>query len=94
MISVHYFASVRENLGLENETVMAPEGVDTVEKLIKHLISLHEESGVRGEDEGARWRKVLQDDDILVAVNKTMAAKSDAIGPNDEVAFFPPVTGG
>ncbi|MCG7533470.1 molybdopterin converting factor subunit 1 [Pseudoalteromonas sp. OOF1S-7] len=41
-----------------------------------------------------RWQKWLLDKDVLVAVNQALVAADSRIGEGDEVAMFPPVTGG
>ena len=84
MIRVQYFASVREALDSEGESLELPAGVDSVEKLVAHLIELR----------GERWRRTLQESPVLVAVNQDMAKKHSPVADGDEVAFFPPVTGG
>ena len=84
MITVYYFASVRENLGLESETLKLPQDVASVSKLIDHLV---------GSRDG-KWRSTLADGAVMVAVNQTVASKSTPITAGDEIAFFPPVTGG
>ena len=40
------------------------------------------------------WQKALSDDRVLCAVNHQVVSSEHAITDNDEVAFFPPVTGG
>ncbi len=81
-LSLHYFASVKESLNCDQESVELASG-NTVADLIKQL----------GERD-APWRQTLQDGDILVAVNQTMSSLDTKLHPGDEVAFFPPVTGG
>ncbi len=84
MSRIVYFASIRETLNCEHETIELPTGITTIEQLIEHLIELH----------GDVWQKTLKDSSVLVAINQTIAQKSSAIIDTDEVAFFPPVTGG
>jgi molybdopterin synthase sulfur carrier subunit len=84
MIDVHYFASVRESLGRAHEQVPAGIEVTTVAALMDKLIALH----------GAQWNKVLRESRVLMAVNQAVARPETAIRDGDEVAFFPPVTGG
>jgi molybdopterin synthase sulfur carrier subunit len=84
MISVHYFASIRESLGCAYEQVPAGAGTATVVELMDTLISLH----------GAPWQRVLREGRVLMAVNQAVARADTAVRDGDEVAFFPPVTGG
>lgn len=84
MITIHYFASIREALECESETMELASHISTVEQLIDHLIDLH----------GELWEKTLKDASVLIAVNQTILQKSASITPTDEIAFFPPVTGG
>jgi molybdopterin synthase sulfur carrier subunit len=79
-----YFAGLRERLGTGGEDLLLPAGVDTVATLRAHLIAR----------EGA-WREALAGNAALrVAVNQDMANAQTVVKAGDEVAFFPPVTGG
>ncbi|HLE66952.1 MAG TPA: molybdopterin converting factor subunit 1 [Burkholderiales bacterium] len=83
-LKVLYFASLREHLGTAGEEIELPAGVATVAALRSHLMQ-----------RGGAWRAALADGRLLrIAVNRDMANPAAAIGPGDEVAFFPPVTGG
>ncbi len=79
-----FFAALREQLGVADESIDLPEGVTTVEALRSHLTQ-------RGE----AWRQALAAGRALrVAVNQDMATPTTSIKAGDEIAFFPPVTGG
>jgi molybdopterin synthase sulfur carrier subunit len=79
-----YFAALREQLGVSNEAIELPSGVATVAALREHLMR-------RGE----AWSTALATTKALrVAVNQDMAQPSTPVKAGDEVAFFPPVTGG
>ena len=84
MIAVHYFASVRESLGCDLEKLELPAGVTTVAGLIDLLVKKH----------GKGWQDVLGERSVMIAVNHEMADRSASLADGDEVAFFPPVTGG
>ena len=84
MIDIYYFASIRENLGLAQEQIAVDAEITTVHSVVNALVKLH----------GARWDAVLRQSKVLMAVNKTVARHDTAIKDGDEVAFFPPVTGG
>ncbi|MBV1790310.1 molybdopterin converting factor subunit 1 [Marinobacterium sp. D7] len=79
-----YFASVREQLGIDSETLTLPAGVGTVEQLIAWLAA----------ERGGPWAATLRDQRLLCAVNQEMTTLQTALNDSDEVAFFPPVTGG
>ena len=84
MIAVHYFASIRENLGRETDTFTLPEEVKTVAQLIDHLVHKNDST----------WAEVFADHAVMIAVNHEITDRSTALSAGDEVAFFPPVTGG
>lgn len=82
-IKLLYFASLRESLGRAGEQLDLPEGVTTVGALRDHL-------SARGET----WGRLAPGHNVRAAVNQTMVGDAAAIASGDEVAFFPPVTGG
>ncbi len=84
MVNLLYFARLREVLGRNAEQVVLPEKVHDVAGLMQLL----RHRGGIWETELAPGRRVR------VAVNLEMAAASTRISDGDEVAFFPPVTGG
>lgn len=81
MITVLFFAQVRELIGSERE--MLPATFSTVSALRQALC-----------ERGDRWALALEDGKLLAAVNQTLVAMSHPLRDGDEVAFFPPVTGG
>lgn len=83
-VRVLYFAALREQLGTTQEVIELPAGVGTVAALRAHL---------RGR--GGAWQLALADGKLIrAAVNQDMAPPTAAVKAGDEVAFFPPVTGG
>ena len=79
-----YFAWVRQKIGKSDETLNLPASVATVETLVAHLKS-----------QGAGYKDAFADPARLrVAVNRRHCGFDTAIADDDEVAFFPPVTGG
>lgn len=81
---VLYFALLRERIGVAEETVAPPEDVRTVGALVAWL---------RGRSPG--HEAALQDARLVrVAVNQDYANHDQAVKPGDEIALFPPVTGG
>jgi sulfur-carrier protein len=83
-VKVLYFASVREKVGKEAEEIELPAGVATVAALRGHL------RGRGGAYENAFSEKAL----LRAAVNQDMVQPAAPLKAGDEVAFFPPVTGG
>lgn len=84
MLTIHYFASVREALGKANEQLEFPDDIVSVEDLMKHL----------GAANPAFQSLIESESKILVAVNQIVVDRNYVLSKNDEVAFFPPMTGG
>ncbi len=84
MVTLLYFASLRESLGCSREELALSAGNATVSAIVEEL---------RGR--GARWSDAFAPGKTWrVAVNQHMANLATPLKPGDEVAFFPPVTGG
>jgi len=84
MITVLYFARLRESLGIDREQLDLPSDVATVGELAAWL-----------RERGGNWdTELAADKPVRVAVNQEMAGPSTPIPDGAEVAFFPPVTGG
>ena len=83
-ITILYFARLREAFGTASERIALPAGV-------RDLASLQEL--LRGR--GGAWAEELADGrPVRAAVNQDMARGDTRIADGDEIAFFPPVTGG
>lgn len=83
-IQLRFFASVREALGVSQESVTVPADVTTV-------------GGVRAflQQRGGVWAEALADKRSLrMAYDQEMTDAATPIKDGGEVAFFPPVTGG
>jgi molybdopterin synthase sulfur carrier subunit len=83
-ITILYFAWMRERVGLSQEELSLPEGVTTVAELVDWLSSRDP-----GHASAFQNRRTVR-----CAVNQEFADPSLPLHPGDEVAFFPPVTGG
>ena len=84
MITVFYFARLREALGTGSERLVLPAEVSDLEGLRALLVA-----------RGGVWeRELAPSKPVRAAVNQTMAHGDSQIADGDEVAFFPPVTGG
>jgi molybdopterin synthase sulfur carrier subunit len=82
-IKVLYFAGLREALGCSGEAVEASADMATVGGLRACLAA-------RGEP----WSALATTKNLRAAVNQAMVGMDAAVRDGDEVAFFPPVTGG
>ena len=79
-----YFAWLRERTGMSEERVTPPAGVRTVGDLIAWLTE--QSSGHASAFANRRT--------VRCAVNQDFSDSATQLHPGDEVAFFPPVTGG
>ena len=84
MVTLLYFASLRESLGVSREQVALALGNSTVSALLEELRA-RDGRWTEAFAPGRQWR---------VAVNQQMASLATPVRPGDEIAFFPPVTGG
>ncbi|MFQ5347020.1 MAG: molybdopterin converting factor subunit 1 [Rhodothalassiaceae bacterium] len=84
MIRLVYFAWVRERVGQAEEALEFPAGVTTVAELCDRLAAGSE----------AHAAAFAERERLRVAVNHGHADWSSPVADGDEVAFFPPVTGG
>ena len=82
-IRVVFFASLREDLQCDQVDVELP-AVSRVSGLIDQLAAAN----------GDLWRVRLTEENIKVAINQSLVTGDDQISDGDEIAFFPPVTGG
>ncbi len=83
MLKILYFASLRETLGQSSEDLDLSPDVNTVGALLKLLMA-----------RGGEWTKLGAVKNLRYAVNQEMARLDTPLKAGDEVAFFPPVTGG
>ncbi|MBZ0092073.1 MAG: molybdopterin converting factor subunit 1 [Sulfuricellaceae bacterium] len=84
MITVLYFARLRESLGLDREQIELSSSLSTVGDLIAHLRA-------RG---GAWQTELAPGKPVRIAVDQDMANPATPLADGCEVALFPPVTGG
>ena len=82
MIKIVFFAALREQLGCA-ELSIAADKVKTVAD-VKQLLS----------EKNEQWQQTFSNASLLSAVNHDMVDGSHSVKAGDEVAFFPPVTGG
>ncbi|TFU06478.1 molybdopterin converting factor subunit 1 [Polymorphobacter arshaanensis] len=84
MTQLLYFAWVREKLGRDGEEIALPVSIATVGELLDWLASRSPAHAAALADRSR----------LRVAVNQEFADDYTPVGPADEVAIFPPVTGG
>jgi molybdopterin synthase sulfur carrier subunit len=81
---VRYFAWLRGKVGVASEEIEPPEGVGTVGELVDWL-----------ERRGPGYAAAFANRAVIrAAVNQDYVGFDHALAEGDEVAFFPPVTGG
>ena len=84
MVKILYFAGLREATGTGSEMLALPDDVCNIAALRALLRA-----------RGGAWSEALAETrHVRAAVNQDMATDDTAVTDGDEVAFFPPVTGG
>ncbi|MCX8579951.1 molybdopterin synthase sulfur carrier subunit [Gilliamella sp. B2717] len=81
MNKIIFFAQTRELVGIDTIELNAEHW--SISELIEHL-----------SQRGDKWALALKEQTVLCAVNQTFADVNYIIQSGDEIAFFPPVTGG
>lgn len=83
-MKILYFAWIRAKVGISEETVSLPDDIRKVGELLDWL-----------ESRGANFAAALKERSVVkVAVNQEYVGADHPLQPGDEVALFPPVTGG
>ena len=82
-ITVKFFSLIREAVETEQLTLELKDNLTTIETLKNEL-------GLRGE----AWKEALSHPNLIQAVNQRVVFQEEGIKDGDEVAFFPPMTGG
>jgi sulfur-carrier protein len=83
-VTLLYFASLREAVGIDRESCELPPDVDTVARVRAWL-----------RERGGAWQTALAEGrSVRAAVDQAMASADARLVDGAEVAFFPPVTGG
>ena len=83
-IKLFYFAKVREILGIDREEIDVESDIKTLAELVAFL-----------KLRGSQWQSIFEmSSSYRMAVNQELVEANHTINPNDEVAFFPPITGG
>ena len=81
---IKYFSWIKEHVGKSEEQIELPDHINNVNELINYLNELDD-----------KYSLILDKKKLIkIAVNKTYSSFNTNISNNDEIAFFPPVTGG
>ena len=81
---IKYFSWIKEHVGKSEELIVLPDHINNVNELINYLNELDK-----------KYSLILEKKKLIkIAVNKTYSSFDTNITNNDEIAFFPPVTGG
>ena len=83
-MKILYFSWLREKIGTESEEIKVSEKISDVNELVEYLKKSSEKHSIAFQNMKS----------IKVAVNKEFANFDKKIQDQDEIAFFPPVTGG
>jgi molybdopterin synthase sulfur carrier subunit len=81
MITLKFFARIREQL---DASELQWPAAASVNDLVADL----------ARERGPVWAETLSAPQVIVAINQQVADRDSAVVDGDEVAFFPPVTGG
>ena len=81
---IKYFSWIKEHIGKSEEHIVLPNHITNVDQLINYLNQMDK-----------KYHLIFKKKEIIkIAVNKTYSSFDAKISNNDEIAFFPPVTGG
>ena len=84
MLKVLFFARIKEELDCAERELPWGETVADLDMLQARLCA----------DGGPRWGEVLGGSNVIRAVNQAVVTGNVSLRDGDEIAFFPPVTGG
>lgn len=83
-ITILYFARIKEVVNYSSESVELPENISSIIALKSWLC-----------DRGETWQKLFDGRGVVrAAINHELVDDMATFDEGDEVAFFPPVTGG
>ena len=81
---IKYFSWIKEHIGKSEEQITIPSDIINVDQLINYL-----------NERDTKYNLLFEKKELIkIAVNKTYSSFDTNISNNDEIAFFPPVTGG
>ena len=81
---IKYFSWIKEHIGKSEEQITIPSYITNVDQLINYL-----------NEKDTKYNLLFEKKELIkIAVNKTYSSFDTKVSNNDEIAFFPPVTGG
>ena len=81
---IKYFSWIKEHVGKSEEQIELPANINNVNELINYLNEIDK-----------KYNLIFEKKEIIkIAVNKTYSSFDTKVSNSDEIAFFPPVTGG
>ncbi len=84
MIKIFFFGRLRDTISSDSIILEEVAGLDSVEKIRMYL----------SESRGSIWEEALNQSNIVISVNQVVVSTDAVVCDGDEVAFFPPMTGG
>ena len=81
---IKYFSWIKEHIGKSEEQITIPSDITNVDQLINYL-----------NEKDSKYNLLFEKKELIkIAVNKTYSSFDAKVNNSDEIAFFPPVTGG
>tara|TARA_B100000886_G_C20150464_1_gene377809 strand:+ start:91 stop:342 length:252 start_codon:yes stop_codon:yes gene_type:complete len=81
---IKYFSWIKEHIGKSEEQITIPSDIINVDQLINYL-----------NERDTKYNLLFEKKELIkIAVNKTYSSFDTEVNNKDEIAFFPPVTGG
>ena len=81
---IKYFSWIKEHIGKSEEQITIPSDIINVDQLINYL-----------NERDTKYNLLFEKKELIkIAVNKTYSSFDTEVSNRDEIAFFPPVTGG
>ena len=81
---IKYFSWIKEHIGKSEEQITIPSYITNVDQLINYL-----------NEKETKYNLLFEKKELIkIAVNKTYSSFDTKVSNIDEIAFFPPVTGG
>ena len=81
---IKYFSWIKEHIGKSEEQITIPSYITNVDQLINYL-----------NEKETKYNLLFEKKELIkIAVNKTYSSFETKVSNSDEIAFFPPVTGG